>query len=338
MYELVFASHINRWQQILDLFKINDIYFTREYLLSALKLDPGEVMLFYYVDEEGHGEIIYPFIKRQLNNDGTPNYDITTPFGYGGPVLKVNNDGSKLAANFLRVFSEFCRGEKILAEFIRFHPVLNNSNYFVDHLQLISVYDTYTLQLNAYLSESEAVENKGKGNGEDSDFSFRKLGTVKHMFDFLVLYYSTIRQSEDKDSYYFFTNDYFESLVSSLGSDLQLFGIYKGNKLLAASYVLVKGETIYHHLSGKSEVDTPVEAETELLNNIAEWGAYNGFRYFHIANKNLLAQSVDGESFQKSYAVLTSTYYIARLVHNQEEYRAYHPLEETELIKRYGNL
>ncbi|MFD1031249.1 GNAT family N-acetyltransferase [Metaplanococcus flavidus] len=337
MYELVLSSRIARWQQILDLFKIRDIYFTRDYLLSALKLDPGEAMLFYYIDEEGHGEIVYPFIKRQLMNEETSYYDITSPFGYGGPFLKINNDASKLAANFIRTFSEYCGSERILAEFIRFHPVLNNAAFFTDQIEMISVHDTYTLQLNANLSESEAIKNSGMESEKANGFSFKKLGTVKHMFEFLVLYYSTIRKNEEKDNYYFFTNDYFESLVSSLGPDLQLFGIYKDSKLLAAAYVLAKGETIYHHLSGKSEDEIPGEAETELLNNIAEWGASSGFKYFHIGNKNLLASSGSGESIQQPYSIMASTYFIARLIHDRDNYEAFQPLEEKELIKRYGN-
>lgn len=337
MYELVLASQTNRWQQILDLFNLRDIYFAREYLLSALKLDPGEAMLFYYIDEDGYGEIVYPFIKRQLKEEGALFYDITSPFGYGGPVLKINNDASKLASNFLTAFGDFCKAEKIIAEYIRFHPVLNNAEAFSEKLDLISVYDTYTLQLNAYLSAGDQTGSESADASDVSGLVFKKLGTVKHMFDFLVLYYSTVRQSDDTDSYYFFTNDYFESLVSALGPDLHLFGTYKDNKLLTASYVLTKGETIYHHLSGKSEGADTVEAETFLFHNIAQWGAYNGFRSFHLAGRQPGTLAAANQSMNRPYAVSSSKFFIARLVHDRDIYTSTHPIEESELIKRYGN-
>lgn len=337
MYELVLASQTNRWQQILDLFNLKDVYFAREYMLSALKLDPGEAMLFYYIDEDGYGEIVYPFIKRQLMDEGALFYDITSPFGYGGPVLKINDNGSKLAANFLTVFGDFCKVEKIIAEYIRFHPVLNNAEAFMDKLELISVCDTYTVQLNAYLSDGDRTENAMADEGDSSGLVFKKLGTVKHMFDFLVLYYSTVRQSEETDSYYFFTNDYFESLVSALGPELHLFGTYKDNKLVTASYVLTKGETIYHHLSGKSEGAETAEAETFLLHNIAQWGAYNGFRSFHLAGRQPGSLAAADQSMSKPYAVSSSTFFIVRLVHDRDLYISTHPIEESELITRYGN-
>lgn len=338
MYEVVFGRQTNRWQQILELFNLKDIYYAPEYVLSALKLDPGEAMFFYYIDEDGHGEVVYPFIKRQLMENGSLFYDITTPFGYGGPALRNNTDAQKLASNFLRVFGDYCKAENIVAEYIRFHPVLNNAEFFSKHLDLISVSDTYTLQLNAYLSESDQAGADRVNGADASGLTFKKLGTVKHMFDFLVLYYSTVRQSEETDSYYFFTNDYFESLVSALGPELHLFGAYKDNKLLTASYVLTKGETIYHHLSGKSEGADLEEAETMLVNSIAEWGAYNGFQYFHLAGKQPGYLAAADVNVNKPYAVSSSPFFIARLVHDPDAYISTHPIEETELIRRYGNI
>ena len=333
MYELVFASQTNRWQQILDLFNISDIYYSCEYLVSALKLDPGQAALFYFVDDGGEGEVAYPFIKRELRDEGFFFYDITTPFGYGGPVLNIKGDGYKLAANFLAGFSEYCQLEKIVAEFIRFHPLMNNAEFFKDELELISVYDTYTLPL-----QNISPQNNTNKDGGTEEYTVKKLGTVKHMFDFLVLYYSTVRLNEDTDSYNFFTNDYFESLVSALGPNLHLFGAYKDDKLIAAYYILAKGDVIYHHLSGRADGQEAPEAENELKRRIAVWGAENDYRFYHLG-ANALDENTKISILGKSdLSLCTSTYFISHLVHDKEIYKTIHPLEQTELIRRYGNL
>ncbi|WP_033543087.1 GNAT family N-acetyltransferase [Planococcus sp. CAU13] len=326
MHELVTARQTSRWQQILELFNLKDIFYSREYILSALKLDPGEALLFYYLDDTGEGEVVYPFIKRRLMAENLLTSDITTPFGYGGPVFKVKGDGGRLAAGFLTAFSVFCRTEKIIAEYIRFHPLLHNAEFLKDKLKLIPVSDTVTLLLNHSRNGKKLVtpiDRKPK-------YAVKKLGTVKHMFDFLVLYYSSFRKDEEKDSYYFFTNDYFEALVSSLGPDLHLFGAYKEEELLAACYVLAKGDVIYHHLSGKLMHEDAVEAEAELQEAIAEWGADNNFRSFHLAGSQPAASGIKEASI--------STYFIARVVHDPEICNAFYPIEEQELKKRYGNV
>lgn len=334
MYELVSASQTNRWQQILDFFNISDIYYTCEYIGNALKLDPGEAALFYYIDDAGEGEIAYPFIKRQLNDEGSVFYDITSPFGYGGPLLKVKGDGNKLASSFRAAFSVFCQAESIVAEFVRFHPLMQNAEFFKEEMDLIPVTDTVTLELHQDMEKEKASGNEDGQQEHHSSFEVRKLGTVKHMFDFLVLYYSTIRQNEETDSYYFFTNDYFESLVSAMGPNLHLFGAYRDNQLLTASYLLTKGDIIYHHLNGKLAEEEALEAEGEMLAAIARWGAENNYRYFHIAAKQeaLLRKADSNRKLSKS------TYFIARKVHEPKIYSDFHPIKDSEMIKRYGNI
>lgn len=339
MHELVTASQFRRWDQILNLFNITDIFYSREYIASALRLDPGEALLFYYIDDEGEGEIIYPFIKRRLTKKGALYYDITSPFGYGGPVFKVKKDGYKLAASFLAAFSVYCRSEKIIAEYIRFHPLLHNAELLKDELKLIRVHDTYTLPLNFFDNGKMNDGSKGPLLERESPYSVKKLGTVKHMFDFLVLYYSSIRRNEEIDSYYFFTNDYFEALVSELGPNLHLFGTYKNNRLLAACYVLAKDDVIYHHLSGKLEQNEVSHAEAEMVEAIAKWGADNNYCYFHLTERQ--AASVSGmvaASIQEGNKLSSSPYFIALRVHDRKIYKTFQPIDEHELIKRYGNI
>lgn len=338
MHELVTASQARRWEQILNLFNITDIFYSREYILSALKLDPGEALLFYYIDDAGEGEIMYPFIKRKLARPGAFYYDITSPFGYGGPVFKVRKDGSKLAASFLAAFSIYSRTEKIIAEYIRFHPLLHNAELMKEGLKLLPVHDTYTFKLNYVNKDTTEDRYNGTLAEKESPYSVKKLGTVKHMFDFLVLYYSTIRRNEETDSYYFFTNDYFESLVSELGPNLHLFGIFKGNRLLAACYVLAKGEVLYHHVSANLVEEKESDAESKLMAAIAQWGADNNYSCFHLSGGQASHVSpLTAALGLETDKVEISSYDIAVRVHEPDIYKKLQSMDEVGLIKRYGN-
>ncbi|MBZ5200506.1 GNAT family N-acetyltransferase [Planomicrobium chinense] len=331
MYEVIAIQDHMRWQKILDFLQVTDIYYTSQYFQSAMKLDPGESLMFYYTDDEG--EVVYPFIKRKIEN-GEPGYfDITTPFGYGGPLLKAKKNAANLAANFIKEFFGFCEKEKIIAEFIRFHPLLDNAQFFKDHFKLLPLYETYTVQLEQPKGMQEElmnIENKG--------IIIKKLGTVRHMFEFLVLYYSAVRRREEADSYYFFTNDYFESLISSLGSNLHLFGAYCENKLVSACYVLTMGDTIYHHLDGSLEDAEDSNAMKALLLKIAQWGSDNGYAFFHLGadykgEERKISELKKGVANQKP-----STFYICEKIHNTSTYKKLISVEEIDVIKRYRNV
>lgn len=332
MFEVISIQDHMRWEKILHLFQVSDIYYTSQYFLSALKLDPGEALMFYYIDEEG--EIAYPFIKREIEGHSSSYYDITTPFGYGGPRARSVKNMPQLIHNFLRVFSEYCRQENIVVEYIRFHPLKGNAELFKEHLNLLPVYETFTLQLNP---ERETAFSPLKEQWENG-FVIKKLGTVRHMFEFLVLYYSGIRRKEDADSYYFFTNDYFEALISSLGPNLHLFGAYHDNKLVSASYVLTLGDTIYHHLEGDLK-DPEWEGATKmLLLKIAEWGKDNYYRFFHLGGDYPEEEEEKSGVKEEISNMPASTFYISKKVHDASIYKQLISEEESDVIKRYRNI
>ncbi|MDN7244465.1 GNAT family N-acetyltransferase [Planococcus shenhongbingii] len=336
MYEVVAIHDHMRWQKILDLFQVTDIYYTSQYFLSAMKLDPGESMMFYYNDEEG--EVVYPFIKRRIENDAPGYFDITTPFGYGGPLLKTKNNASKLTANFLHEFSAFCEKEKIIAEFIRFHPLKNNALIFEKQLKLLPMYETFAIKLDLQDQQPKEQEDKDERSNGENGVVIKKLGTVRHMFEFLVLYYSTVRRREDADSYYFFTNDYFETLISSLGPNLHLFGAYCENKLVSACYVLTMGDTIYHHLDGSLEEAEDSNAMKALLLKIAEWGKENSFTFFHLGS-DFKGEGRNISGLKKGIANQEpSTFYICEKVHDTSIYKKLISIEEIDVIKRYRNV
>lgn len=337
MFELISVREHSRWQKILDSLQIADIYYTSQYFLSALKLDPGEALLFYYKDEEG--EVAYPFIKRHLSNSRENAYfDITTPFGYGGPVIKAENDYEKLVANFRGSFAAYCKKEKIIAEYIRFHPLKGNALFLKEHLKLSALYETFTIKLKDYFTSSTATQVSNRNFEKDSDLVIKKLGTVRHMFEFLVLYYSAARRREESDSYYFFTNDYFETLISSMGPNLHLFGAYHDNKLVSACYVLSMGDTIYFHLEGSlSDADNEKTMQLLLL-KVAEWGEENYYAYFHLGG-DFQGDATSGKPVKKELAnCKPEVFYIGQKVYDQEVYNHLVALEDKDIVRRYRNV
>lgn len=339
MYELVPIHDHVRWKKILESFEDADIYYNQHYFLSALKLDPGEAFLFYYRDD--YGEVAYPFIKRSLTTGSPAYYDTTTPFGYGGPILHRVTNSRELIKNFRKEFSGFCKEENIVAEFVRFHPWKENALLFQDEITVLPLYDTYSIELSSHSFESESNEEKWEESvqtGEMAEPIIKKLGTVRHMFEFLVLYYSSMRRREETDSYYFFTNDYFEALISSQGPNLHLFGAYQQNKLVSACYVLANEDVIYHHLEGSvNEEEVPATMKTLLL-KIAEWGAENHYTSFRLGG-DYKEDPILPENIKQEVSNGTpKTFYIGHKIHDEIVYKELVSAEETDIIKRYRNV
>lgn len=337
MYELIAIQDRSRWKKILDILHVTDIYYTNQYFLGALKLDPGEAWLFHYKDVDG--DVIYPFIKRPVHEVGTPFYDVTTPFGYGGPLLKAEKNYANLAANFRKAFESYCHSEKIIAEYIRFHPLKENASYFQSCMRVSPLFETYTINLKDKKALVEKkIKDKNTKNIHSANLIVKKLGTVRHMFEFLVLYYAAARRREEADSYYFFTNDYFETLISSMGSDLHLFGAYHEDKLVSACYVLAMGDTIFYHLEGSLTKEYSESTMQTLLLKIAEWGEENYYTFFHLGG-DFQGDVTNDKHIKKEIAnCKPNIFYIGQQIHDQQNYDKLVTIEEEDIIRRYRNI
>jgi len=80
----------------------------------------------FFVYEHGDSLFYHGFHLGQVA--GTGFADIQSPYGYGGPVASTA-DGEFLAEAWVS-FRQWCKENNVLAEFIRFHPLLENWCYY----------------------------------------------------------------------------------------------------------------------------------------------------------------------------------------------------------------
>jgi len=105
----------------------HDINFTSQYhRMMELKGD-GEAELF--VVEDSEKLFFHPYMINEIKNIGSINLkskisDIQSVFGYTGPI--VNTDDEVFIHNSSALFEEFCKNRGVVAEFIRFNPLLKN--------------------------------------------------------------------------------------------------------------------------------------------------------------------------------------------------------------------
>ena len=73
-----------------------DFYFDKNYGKLYEKIDNGQARIFEYEDE--NGKISSQFLLREVpfQIDDVTYFDITTPYGYGGPVVLYATDRKKL--------------------------------------------------------------------------------------------------------------------------------------------------------------------------------------------------------------------------------------------------
>lgn len=310
-----------RWDQLIAEFSNADIYFSHEYVMSALLLDKGEGLMFHF--ENPDGKIAYPVIKRTIENEKKLElYDITTPYGYGGPLIACTGDEEALLTAFRNELDAYCRRHHIIAEFMRFHPLLNNQTGFEKAMEISHISNTVAIQLQDgdMLSRLPGKNRNMIRKAIKNNVIIQKIDVEDNLEEFILMYYDTMRRN-GAARYYFFKEDYFRKTIELFGEDLHLFGAFLDGKMIAATLVLSRGKFIHYHLAGSLGDCRNVGANNLLLFKIAEWGEARGAEAFHLGG-GYSGQTDSLYSFKKSFSQdAPLEFHIGKRVHNAALYQ-----------------
>ncbi|AOR23408.1 lipid II:glycine glycyltransferase FemX [Clostridium taeniosporum] len=295
---------------------LRDIYFKSEYY--KLYENGNDKIAKIFVFEDKKNLAVYPFLMNKIKGYDLKEeyYDIETAYGYGGPILNTTNE--KFIENFEKAFRKFCSENNIIAEFIRFHPLLNNYSIFIDG---INVYHNRTT---TYIDLRNSIDDIWKKDITSKNRNVirkaKKLGlTTEICFDlneFKKIYIKTMNRL-NADKRYYFGDNYFNDLMNLNHICISI----KFNNITIASAIFLQGNDFFnYHLSGSLK-----EYLKYCPNNLLLWEAIKyakdiGFSKFHFGGG--LSDSLDDTlyKFKKSFCRYTSDFYVGTRIHNKEIY------------------
>lgn len=304
---------------------LEDIYFTDEYCEVYEKNGDGILTKFFLDTDEG--KVIYKFLKRKIDisiNDYEEYYDITTPYGYGGPLILEceEHNMEKLVQKFKSKFYEYCKENNIIAEFIRFHPIIENHRYMEAYIDISNIRSTICMDIsneddmwNDISPTSRNKIRKAIKNNVKIDIDY----SCTYLEEFLTLYEMTMKKNSAKN-YYFFSREFFENNILLLKENIMIFRAILEEKCICSILVLKYGDYIHYYFSGSLEEYKNIGANNLLLYEIALWGSKNGFKKFHLGG----GYSGDDDSlfkFKKSFSKNGELkFFVGKKIYNKDVY------------------
>ncbi|MGI6491804.1 MAG: lipid II:glycine glycyltransferase FemX [Pelotomaculum sp.] len=320
-YDVLGLEEATRWKQELATLDTKpDIHFTPGY--CGLYRNWGEPRLFIYCD--AGTTILYPFILRRVEPpwDGAdyfdePYYDITSPYGYGGP-LAGHSAGTTDWDRFYWYFASYCRENNIITEFIRFHPVLCNHRWLVEHLTVQKV--SSVICLDTTLSDEDIWSGYKRNNRNNIRKASREgievviEPSTAHFQDFIQIYHHTLDRN-DADGFYYFDQDFYTSLHHNLKGNYVYAHALKDGCVVSTELLLYNGTYIHSFLGGTLEEFYQFRPNNLLKHEMICWAKERGIKYFMLGGGR---REHDGifrykRSFA-SYGLLN--FYIGKKIHD----------------------
>ena len=234
---------------------MHDIYFEENYGKLYEKIEKGKSLVFELKSDLGH--IRHLFIKREIPiriND-TTYYDLITPYGYGGPTIMncQSNKRKQLVEEFEQAFSEYCREQNIISEFIRFHPILRNAQDFKEIYDVSYIRNTVgtTINKNEDPIQSEFSKSTRKTIRRvlEAGLKYRIIQNPNKIHKFKEVYYATMDRNKASE-YYYFDDEYFNKCLDMFNENIILIEVTYNDKVIASAFYFVYGQLIHAHLSG----------------------------------------------------------------------------------------
>jgi hypothetical protein len=298
-----------------------DVYFTPEYFtLTEKGSKEGEAKFLKF--ETSEGICIYPFLERVIPfhlTEGLILKDITTPYGYGGPLCFPPS--GEIIAEFNIALNSFFKEMGYVSEFIRFHPILKNYKYRICPKRYI--HKTFGVDL-----RSDSIENfsfftdsflRGLRKARKNNLQFSISEVNKHNLSiFEDLYFQTMDRKRASE-YYFFGKEYWKNLLkfkdSTLIADVRL------KEQVISSVILLHWKSIYlhYHLGGSLYEYLSLRPNNFLFWNIEKWAKDNGFVLLHLGGG--IQEGDNLERFKKSISNVCFDFYVSTNIINSEAYK-----------------
>lgn len=254
MFEVFSLEEESKWALALDSIAECDFYFSPAYQ-KADAIGYGKPFLLSFSEGEDH--IVFPLVLRPIEN--TDYFDVTSAYGYLGPISRRSNPGESAVTSFRENLNAWLLDNRCVAAFSRLHPLVQQ-RHLLDGLGVIrEVGPTVSIDLTV----DEKLQRRGYRKGTKSDIKkLEKQGVhiVEASFsngidDFVRLYEDNMKRL-DADSSYYFSPRYYEALFApSPEFRAELVFAEYGGALVSGAIFLISNQYVQYHLAGSQRLD-----------------------------------------------------------------------------------
>lgn len=316
------------WKELLARLpeSLRDVYFGPEYAALHCFTPGSRALMFAFQDDDQVW--LYPFILRPVPRIGDylPQetwFDIESPYGYGGPL--ASTDAADFCAAAHRAFTAWCQEERIVAEFVRLHPLIQNQRWLDPRVEL--VYDRPTVSLNlanfSTLDISELPFDQTSrymlGRARRSAICVEALPAYECMDKFSVLYRKTMER-RGADVFYYFNEQYLRGLGQLIDDAGCFLAAKQGDQWVGAAVFLFGADSVHYHLSASDATKRLPGATNLILYEAARLGSDRGLSTMHLGGGVTAAPDDSLLRFKKSMGTNLHSFYVGKRIHNRKRY------------------
>ncbi len=315
-------SNESKWQNCLNNFDNvqKDIYFDYRYAKAYEKNGDGRVACAVFIGDNGM-RLLYPFIIIKVPDYGLDleYYDISSCYGYGGPLIDSYN------LHDMNIFEielhNWCLENNIVSEFIRYHPFLDNYDKFKKDIVVEKNRRTISVDLSASFKDiwEKSIASKNRNQIRKAEKSGVSIRESMNITDFMDIYKQTMEKLE-ADEYFYFSDSYFRELSKLIPQNMIILEAVYEEKVIAAAMFMFMGDKMHYHLAGSLREYLKFCPNNLIISNAIKYGIDNGYKYLHLGGGLSDSDEDSLFKFKKSFSSDIKEFYIGKRIHDNIVY------------------
>jgi hypothetical protein len=310
------------WDEALARAGRHDFFHTAAYHEVAARRDDSTALL-VAVEHDG-AQVALPLLVRPI--PGTSLRDVTSVYGYPGPVGPGGPLTAELRAAFQQGLETVLRDRGVVSAFSRLHPMLGHDALF----GLGKVRDegqTIALTLRGHREDGDPVDGT-EGYSRGCRRTLRRLAghgfvgqhdpELRYLPDFTAIYQETMRRSGARTEYWYDEAD-FDALATTMPGSVQLFVVRLGDDVMAASLATVHGGFVTDYLGGTRSEALSFSPDRLVVDTERRWALKTGQRTLHLGGgRGARADSLF--SYKSGFAPPAQTFRTWRWILDRDAY------------------
>lgn len=311
------------WNKILSKLSKDkkDVYFTPEYYSLYQEYGDGKACCFVF---EKEGEIVlYPFLKNPITPLGyeldREYYDIQGAYGYNGVIASTTDKG--FISDFWEAFDTWCQDNDVIAEFMRFHPVMRNHLLGEGHFKLI--HDRNTVYLDLTQSEEDIFAGFDKGTRQHirkaaKSIEIRPAERNEENVQIFNRIYRENMEHVNSIPYLFFNLQHFHNMFEM--ESIEFFIAWQGDTPIACYSGLVSEEYYGNYLRASLTEYNRTGVNTLMYWSMIQSAKAHGCHYVHFGGGTSGDPDNSLLHYKMNFSKTLSEFWIGKKIHNQVVY------------------
>ena len=260
----------------------NNPYYCYELLDNHL---PDQELHFFLYKLQDVVTVVMPFVLRKIriNDVATQYQDVTSPWGYNGPLFEPSVS-KEVLEDFWLLVDRWYKENKVVSEFLRFNFSDNYNHYSGTPVHTlrnvkgnITDWDYFWSNLKSN-TRNQFRKAEKEGLRFELHFGTIDITKVKAFYD---VYIGTMDRRDAIDSFYH-PLEYFTKFSDNNPGKCAIGLVYEKEQPISCELFLICNDTMFSFLGGTSADHFKLRPNEYLKINAIEWARTNGLKYYMI--------------------------------------------------------